>query len=76
MSAGSRTVRTDGQRVLEVRGRVFGDAFGKHLLRGVLPEGGTWYEIRPARLIDGVGWRVRLDPPPGSDRTEVCLVDD
>jgi hypothetical protein len=75
-SAPGVAIRTDGQRTLEVFGLVLADDFGPHLRRGFPATPDQWYEVRPQSLGDRFGWRLRIDPPPGSSRFDLCLLAD
>ena len=66
-------IRTNGQRTFQAFGRVLAEDFGLIVRSGFLVPG-DWYAISPAPLPEGLSWKVRLDPPPGSTTFEVCLL--
>jgi hypothetical protein len=66
------TVRTDGQRTLQVFTRILAPTFGG-TVHSILPEPGRWYDVILPPLSGGLDWSLRIDPPPGSHQFDICL---
>ncbi len=67
-------VRTDGQRAFQVYGRVLTPVFGTVVRTSYLTPG-QWYDIGPFYLGEVLHWTIRVDPPPGSDHFDLCIVE-
>ncbi|MDQ3870365.1 MAG: hypothetical protein M3301_01970, partial [Chloroflexota bacterium] len=64
---------SDGPRPTRLFYRLFGDTYQEAGSRTFFAVPNRWYRVALPVLPEGAEWRLRLDPPDGSTRTEVCV---